>query len=319
MLGFRLLKAAPTEYVAHRVRGRVKHEGIGLSFLYYAPTSTVVRVPVQSADVPYAFALVTGDYQSVTVQGTLTYRVADPARLAGLLDFRVDAAGRFVSEDPDQVGERLVHAAEVLAAAAVGRLRLREALAASEALTTDMLAGLRRDDSVTALGVEVMGLHVLGVRPAPELARALEAAAREALQRGADEAVYARRNAAVEQERVIQESELATELALEAKKRDIREAQLAADIAVETGKIELLATRTANERQEAETRAYALETSLRPLKDADWKTLLAASAGGSDPKLMIALAFRELAENATKIGELNVSPDLLRSLVEKGR
>ena len=49
----------------------------------------------------------------------------------------------------------------------------------------------------------------------------------------------------------------------------------------------------------------------------DWKTLVAASAGGGDPKLMIALAFRELAENATKIGELNMSPDLLKSLITK--
>jgi len=38
-------------------------------------------------------------------------------------------------------------------------------------------------------------------------------------------------------------------------------------------------------------------------------------AGSADPKLMIALAFRELAENAAKIGELNVTPDLLRSLL----
>jgi hypothetical protein len=30
---------------------------------------------------------------------------------------------------------------------------------------------------------------------------------------------------------------------------------------------------------------------------------------------MIALAFRELAENAAKIGEVNVSPDLLKSLL----
>jgi hypothetical protein len=33
--------------------------------------------------------------------------------------------------------------------------------------------------------------------------------------------------------------------------------------------------------------------------------------------MMIALAFRELAENATKIGELNMSPDLLRTLMTK--
>jgi hypothetical protein len=33
--------------------------------------------------------------------------------------------------------------------------------------------------------------------------------------------------------------------------------------------------------------------------------------------MMIALAFRELAENAQKIGELNISPDLLKSLLTK--
>ena len=35
----------------------------------------------------------------------------------------------------------------------------------------------------------------------------------------------------------------------------------------------------------------------------------------ADAKAMIALAFQEMAENAQKIGEINVSPDLLRSLI----
>ena len=50
------------------------------------------------------------------------------------------------------------------------------------------------------------------------------------------------------------------------------------------------------------------------MRDVDWRTLMALG-GGADPKLMIALAFRELAENATKIGELNITPDLLKSLM----
>ena len=55
---------------------------------------------------------------------------------------------------------------------------------------------------------------------------------------------------------------------------------------------------------------------LEPLKGVDWKILMAAGGGGIDPKLNIALAFRELAENAQKIGELNVSPDLLQHAAE---
>ncbi len=317
MFGIEYLKATPTTYVLHFKAGRVKREGAGLSFFYYGPTSTVVEVPLATADVPFVFQEVTKDFQAVTVQGQLTYRVADPKRLAGLLDFSVDARGDFRSEDPKKLEERLVQATQVLAAAVMARLALREALAASEALVAEVTEGLRKSEAVRMLGVEPLSLSILGVRPTPEMARALEAEAREQLQREADEAIYARRNAAVEQERTIKESELNTEIAVEQKKREIREKQMAAEIAVEEQRTALITKRVENDKQDSDSRAYALEATLKPLKDADWKTLMAVASGGGDPKMMIALAFRELAENANKIGELNVSPDLLKSLLSK--
>jgi hypothetical protein len=45
-----------------------------------------VAVPLASADVPFVFPETTADFQSVTILGQLTYRVADPKRLASLLD-----------------------------------------------------------------------------------------------------------------------------------------------------------------------------------------------------------------------------------------
>jgi hypothetical protein len=147
------------------------------------------------------------------------------------------------------------------------------------------------------------------------MAKALEAEAREALQRKSDDAIYLRRNNAVEQERIIKENELATEIAVEAKRRQVRETQMAAEIAIEEQRKTLIETRVENERKDADSRAYALETTLKHVRTMDWKTLMALSTGGGDPRAMIALAFRELAENAQKIGELNVSPDLLKTLL----
>ena len=46
---------------------------------------------------------------------------------------------------------------------------------------------------------------------------------------------------------------------------------------------------------------------------------MAVARAAAIPKLMIALAFRELAENAAKIGELNMTPDLLKSLLRPAR
>lgn len=317
MFGIAYLRSAPTTYVLHYKSGRVKREGPGLSFWYYQPTSTVVQVPAASADVPFAFSDVTRDFQDITVQGQLTYRVVEPVKLAALLDFSVDASGRYRSDDPSKLEARLVNAAQMLARSVLGQLTLREALAASAQLVREIGNGLSVVEAVTMLGIEPLSVSILAIRPSPEMARALEAEAREQLQREADESIYARRNAAVEQERIIKESELQTELAVAAKQREIRERKLGADIAIEEMRAGLISRKAENDKQDADTRAYAIRATLEPLKGADWKTLLAASAAGGDPKLMIALAFRELAENATKIGELNMSPDLLKSLIAK--
>jgi len=46
---------------------------------------------------------------------------------------------------------------------------------------------------------------------------------------------------------------------------------------------------------------------------------MAASAGTLDPKLLIAMAFRDLADGAQKIGNLNISPELLNALLQAGK
>ena len=313
MLNF--MKVPPTTYVLQYKDGKVKREGTGLSFLYYAPTSTIVAIPMASADVPFVFQEATADFQSVTIQGQLTYRVADPKRLASLLDFSVDMRRAYHSEDPRKLPERLIHTLQSLTRAITQRLVLKEALVSSDSIVAEALAKLRKSEAVSALGVEILSLSILAVQPTPETSRALEAEAREALQRRADEAIYARRNAAVEQERLIKESELNTEIAVEEKKREIRETQMAGEIAVEEQRSQLIDRRVENEHKDADSRAYTLTETLKPLRDLDWKTSMMLGGKNADAKAMVALAFQEMAENAQKIGELNVSPALLRSLI----
>ena len=44
---FRYLKAAPTTWVMQLKSGKVKREGAGLSFFYWAPTTTLATVPAR--------------------------------------------------------------------------------------------------------------------------------------------------------------------------------------------------------------------------------------------------------------------------------
>jgi hypothetical protein len=315
MFGLRYIKVPPTTHVMQFRRGQVVRQGAGLSFFYFAPNSTLVYIPVGSTDVPFVFNEVTADFQDATIQGELTFRVADPDRLASLLDFSVDAWGRYRGEDPSKLQDRLVHAAQILARAFTQRHPLRELLVSSDKLIEQVLAGLRASDAVSMLGVEVLGLSILSIKATPEMAKALQADAREKLLQQADEAVYERRNLAVELERKIKENELNTEIAVEQKRRQVRETKLHADIALEKERAELVDQQVENERKESQARAEALRAVLEPLKNVDWRTLLATRGAGLDSGQLIAMAFRDLADNAGKIGELNVSSELLASLL----
>ncbi len=314
MLGVRYLKSEPTSYVMHYAGGRVVREGAGLSFFYFAPTAVIVKIPVGTRDVPFVFNEVTADFQDVTIQGTLTCRIRDAKKIAGLLDYSVDAGGRYKSDDPNKLDERVIQQTQILARTFTQRQPLKDVLVNSDALIAEVLEGLRKSTTLDMLGIEVLGLSILGLKPAPEMSKALQASAREEMLRQADEAIYARRNVAVELERTIKENELNTEIAIEQKKQQMRESQLVADIAVEQQRSTLVDARVANERKEADARAAGLQAVLEPLKSVDWKTLIAMNTG-LDSRMLISLAFQQIAQNAEKIGELSISPDLLNSLV----
>ncbi|MDZ5647646.1 SPFH domain-containing protein [Nitrospirillum sp. BR 11828] len=334
MFGFRYIKSEPTQYVMQMRDGRVRREGAGLAFWYFAPSSSIMLVPTASVNEPFIFPEVTADFQEVTVQGQITYRVAEPKRTAALLNFTLNPKGVYASEDPQKLSQRLIDQVQVAMRAEVQALTLTEVLAASDALVASVAALLRANAALEALGLEILGLSLLAVRPKPETAKALEAEAREALLRRADEAIYSRRNAAVEQERRIKENELSTEIAVENKKREVREAEMEAQRAVQerrlqiqreemAGKIgleqqnqDLVALATANAKAEADARAYGLSAMMNAFGDADPKVLQALASVGMKPGQLMALAFRDLADNAAKIGQLNVSPDLLREMLQ---
>jgi hypothetical protein len=130
------------------------------------------------------FNEISADFQPVTVQGQLTYRVADPELVAGLFDYRVDVSvDRYLSEDPEKLPQRLV------------------------------------------------------------------------------------------------------------------------------------AARTDNARAEADAQSNALQVSLRPLTELNRDLLQMLAFQSMEPRRMVSLALKEIAQNAARIGNLNISPDLLENLL----
>src|SRR5215468_4475638 len=133
MFGFRYVKVPPTTYLLQFRNGRVRRQGSGLSFVHFVPTSTLVSIPLASADVPFIFPDTTADFQAVSVQGHLTYRVADPARLAAALDYslRGDA---YASEDPARLPLLLSQRVQATTRAEIQVRELRTALVEADAI-----------------------------------------------------------------------------------------------------------------------------------------------------------------------------------------
>ncbi len=280
-------KSEPTEYILVYSNGRVVRQGTGLAFWYWGPDSSIALVPVSTVDALFVFNETTGNFQAVTLQGQVTYRITEPQTTAALLNFTVNPDTRkYRSEDPAKLNQRIINVIQQHTRNMLQQLSLEDALRGSTRLAEAVSGRLHEDATLRSLGVECLSLFFTSVKATPEMTKALEAEYREGLQKRADQAIYSRRADAVEQERKIKQNELETSVDLEQRRQ------------------QLVDLEGANGRKQAEFTAEETRIGLAPYQ-------------GLDSRLLLALAFREFAENAQKIGNLTITADMLERLLNE--
>lgn len=144
-LGRRHLRSAPTAHIRHHRRGRLVHDGPGLSFWFRALTAALSEVPVNDRELAMAFHARTADFQDVTVQATVTYRISDPALASARLDFSLDPdTGVWRGAPLEQIANLLTETAQQHALDVLARTPLAAALSdASPPYATGSTAGSR--------------------------------------------------------------------------------------------------------------------------------------------------------------------------------
>ena len=106
MFGIKFIKFQPSEYVLKYKKGKLVREGAGISFYYYEPTTSIVMVPIASSDSFFMFEELTADFQSVSIQGQLTYRILNRKSITDLLNFTLAIKRghwRYLSDDPQKL------------------------------------------------------------------------------------------------------------------------------------------------------------------------------------------------------------------------
>jgi hypothetical protein len=279
-------KAQPTDYVIRYSGGRVVAEGPGLTFFYLKHRTQIAVVPTSGVDVSFVFNEQTKTFQSVAVQGQVSYRVTAPRRLAELLNYSISPVnGTYVSDAPRRLSDRIVNVVHMETRDEIMGRTLELTMRESRAMADAAMERIQKKALLAPLGVELLGLSFLSVAPTPEVAKALEAEHREMLLRKADEAIYARRAAAVEEERKIKENQMASDVALEEQRRKLIELQ------------------GENSLKEAEAGAKATEIALNAYR-------------GQDPRRLLAMAMSDLGRNAGKIQNLTITSEILASLLD---
>jgi len=222
--------------------------------------TTIAVVPTNLQDASFVFQDVSSDQQTVTCQGQFSYRFAQPAQAVKTLNLTVNPrTGAHVANDMDKLSQRLGNAVRLAASSEIQKRSLATNLRDFREFSQQILEQVHGDPALNESGIEVLTVSVLSVQPIPEVAKALEAEFREGLLRKADEAIYARRAASVDEERKIKEKELATELAIaEGKKQLIeQEGQNAISQAEARGKALEIESQYKNDQLKAELELWS--------------------------------------------------------------
>src|ERR671914_2120213 len=85
----RHLRGSTTTHVEHLRNGRTLHAGTGVSFWFRPLSAVLSEVPMDDRELPLLFHALTSDFQDVTVQATVTFRMADPAIAVSRIDFSI--------------------------------------------------------------------------------------------------------------------------------------------------------------------------------------------------------------------------------------
>lgn len=317
----RHLRGTPTMHVRHVRRGRLVNAGTGQSFFFRPLSAVLSEVPVDDRELAVLFHARTADFQDLTVQASVTFRVVDPDVACARIDFSIDPdAGTWRGTPLEQVAGLLTETAQQQVLGLVAASSLAGVLADGVSRVRDrILTGLTADPRLAETGIAVIGARVVAVRPEPDVEKALRTPTREQIQQEADRATYERRAIAVQRERAIAENELQNQIELAR-----REA-------------ELIDQKGTNARREAEEEAAA--NSIQMTAKADGEVMLArARATGTQavgeakaaaeaahvrayeqltPATVLALAVQELAGQLPQIGTLVLSPDLLQPVLAR--
>ena len=315
------LRSDPTSFVLKLKDGQVTKSGAGVSFWFRPSTAALAEVPLEDREQVLQFTARTSDFQVVSVQATVTYRVVDPAVAATRIDFGIDPrTGDWNARPLERLGGLLTELAQQPALDHLAGTSLTDALAHGIAPVRQRVADeLAGDQRLVERGLAVTDVRVVAIRAEADLERALQTPTREAVQQQADRATFERRAVAGETERAIAETELTNQIELARREEELvtQRGQNERRRATEQAEADRITAAARAEREGLLARAEADRARTVGEAKAAAEAAAFASYAEIDQGRILAIAARVLAANLPPLTHLSLTPDLLAPLLEK--
>ncbi len=114
---FRHLRGEPSAHLLFFKNGKLARSGRGLCFGFMPLGASIAEVPLDDRELPFLFHGCSSDFQEVTVEGVVTYRVTAPLVLAERVDFTIDTCkGTFTKQPLDRLALLVTQLAQQLVA-----------------------------------------------------------------------------------------------------------------------------------------------------------------------------------------------------------
>jgi regulator of protease activity HflC (stomatin/prohibitin superfamily) len=327
----RHLRAEPNEFILHYRGGKLTRRGASLAYWFMPLRAAIAMLPVQDVETTFVLSERTLDYQDIAVQCTLVYRVVEPEVAATRVNFALSLlTGAWIDQPLERLASFWSQRARRPARTYLASVPLVDAVGrGAEVIRAALEEVLRSDPAIEAMGLALVSVNVQRVSPAADVDKALQVPIRESIQQRADQAIFARRADAVENERAIKQNELSTEIELARQQEDLIRREGANRLLETQHQAEADRVRTEAElaREALIADAYARDQRTHAEADAQTRRLLGeADADGearrvavwqaAPTRVLLGLAAQEFAGKIGSINHLNLSPDLLASTLQ---
>jgi hypothetical protein len=175
----RFHKASPDTHAIAFRDGKILKHGRGISFTYLSSITTVLELPATTIASPFFLNELTANFQDVTLQGNVNFRISDPLVVSERFDFSLAQRKKPAGDGREKLTQFVTDRVQFHSRARISSMTLEDVLRELGGLNAAIAEALADDPALAATGITIEAIHFASARAQPDVHKALQTEQRE--------------------------------------------------------------------------------------------------------------------------------------------